>query len=155
MNKKLATILAGGALALSLSACSAADFGYYDAYSGPPYVVGKYTCVNPYSGQLDYCVEYSDGTSQLVPWGIYDTIDYGYGLTYYNHRYTVVRTSYSRSGGAPDVYHVTYHARTGGTTTSSYGGMSYRNSSGRVIYSSGSATSYRTSYRSSSSFRSK
>jgi hypothetical protein len=149
IKKIVSGLVAGVALAASLTACG------YDAYDdgySPAYVVGRYTCVNPNSGQPDYCVEYSDGTSEMVPFGIYNTAYYGTVLTYSHSRWITTRTSYYSHRTASDVYHVTYrtyHARTGGYTASGYGGMSYRSRAGRVIYRSGS------SYRSSSySFRS-
>lgn len=134
----------------SLTACNDA---YWNA-AGPVYVVGTYTCTNPNSGQIDYCVEYSDGSSSLVPFWVYNSVGYGSVLSYTTstHVWVTSRSSYYTGRRAPDVYHVTYHARTGGTTTvSAFGGMSYRNKSGRVIYRS-AATG--TSYHSVSSFHS-
>lgn len=128
------------AAALTLAVSAAACGGDYD---GPAYVVGRYTCVNPATGQPDYCVEYSDGTSAMVPFGIYDSAWYGTTLVYAHGRYTVVATSRATRRLAPDVYHVTYRAHVSG-----YSGMSYV-SKGRVIYrgpASAGRSYSRTSY---------
>lgn len=139
----LATIALGGLL-LGSAACGAYDDGYAQAY-----VVGKYTCVNPNSGQPDYCVEYSDGTSSLVPFGVYNTLYYGSILDYTNHRYVITRSSSYSRRYLPDVYHVSYHVHTYGSV-SSYGGMSFRNKAGRVVYRSPSGATYHSSSFSSS-----
>lgn len=153
-----------------VSAC--ATDGYY-GYAGPAYVIGHYACVNPLSGRLDYCVEYSDGTSSLVPWSIYSTVLFGQYLTVSHSVWTVHTVTGIHVHVVPDVYHVRYRAarvypsvtvaqrvatqryRTSSGTV--YGGMSYRNESGQVVYRSPSGTPYRSSsggtsvYRSSSS----
>jgi hypothetical protein len=144
LKRLLASVAIAGSLLGSATAC-----GFdYNGYAGPPYVVGTYTCVNPYSGQPDYCVEYSDGTSNMVPFWVYNTIGYGSVLSYSHSRYTIVHSTYYTGRRAPDVYHVSYHAH---SYSSGYGGMSYRASNGQVRYRSYSPSS---SYRSYSSFRS-
>lgn len=152
-----------------MAACDSTGYGY----DVPAYVIGHYTCVNPSSGQLDYCVEYSDGTSSLVPWSVYSTVLYGQLLTVSHSVWTVHATSYVRPGyGAPDVYHVRYHAarvypsvlsaqravtvraaRASGVT---YGGMSYRNKNGQVAYRSPTGRTYSSSAvsRGTSAYRS-
>lgn len=153
---KLKSILASVAIvataALSTTAC--ADLGDY-GYVGPAYVVGTYTCTNPASGQIDYCVEYNDGSSQLVPFSIYSTVAYGSVLSFTNYRWTVARSSYYSARRAPDVYHVTYRAYNtrsyrSYTSSTSYSGMSTRRNGKVSYYSYKSNTSYRPSSFSSS-----
>lgn len=141
LKKFIAGALIAGA-ALTAAACG--SYGYTDA--GPAYVVGHYTCTDPYSGQPDYCVEYNNGYSTMVPWSIYSTISYGMTLNYVNHHWYTTRSSYYRRGVVADVYHVRYRQYTR-STTRSYTGMSFRRN-GVVSYGSP-----RTSYR-SYSFRS-
>lgn len=150
---KLKSILASAAIvataALSTTAC--ADLGDY-GYVGPAYVVGTYTCTNPASGQIDYCVEYNDGSSQLVPFSIYSTVAYGSVLSFTNYRWTTTRSSFYSARRAPDVYHVTYRAYNARSYTSStsYSGMSTRRNGRVSYYSYKSNTSYRPSSFSSS-----
>jgi len=149
--RKVIIVLASALLALSAILAACGGPGNND---GLVFVIGHYTCINPLSGELDYCVEYSDGTSAMVPFGIYNTVPYGASLIYGGGRYTIVRTRVTRSYAAPDVYHVSYHAHSYTSTTktaATYGGMSYRNGQGRVVYRTASVRSSSiSSYRSSS-----
>jgi hypothetical protein len=142
---RASSAITAAVLAASLAACT--DGQYY-----APYVVGTYTCASPLTGQPDYCVEYSDGTSALVPFSIYSTVYYGSVLTYSGSRYSYTRPAVLRR--APDVYHVVYHAHSFTTNSSrgSYQGMSYVNK-GRVIYRA-PGSSYHSTFRSSYSGRS-
>lgn len=127
----------------------------YDDYNGPPYVVGHYTCSSPVTGMPDYCELLSDGMYQVVPYDIYDSAPYGAVLNYSNRHYTIVRTSYTRVGVAPDVNYSSYRSARRASATS-YSGMSSRNSRGVVVYGSSTGSrSYRSGgtpvYRSSGS----
>lgn len=146
MNRKFSGIIAAVAIAGSLTACGSMNAGY----GGVPYVVGKYVCQDPTTGFPAYCVEYNDGTSSIVPFYIYNSIGYGYGLTYVGHRYTVIHTSYSRRGFAPRVTHVTYriHSYTSTRKTGGYVGRNYVNK-GRVVYRAPAGTGYHSTYHSS------
>lgn len=129
------------------------DNGYYD---GPPYVIGHYTCVNPSSGMPDYCELLSDGTYQMVPFSIWNTVAYGSVLSYSAHRTWVIHsTSYTRAGVAPDVNYSAWRSARQATATTSrrstvtYDGMSYRsNKTGRVVYRSASSTGRTASFSS-------
>jgi hypothetical protein len=139
----VSTILTAAALAASLAACDG-NQGYY----AQPYVIGTYTCASPLTGLPDYCVEYSDGTSSIVPYAIYRNVYYGSTLTYISGHYSYSRPAVLRR--APDVYHVAYHAH----SYTGYSGMSYV-SKGRVVYRGASTAGYSHSgpYRSSWSGR--
>src|SRR5579872_6325077 len=102
---QVAVAAAAAALTAGLTACGQLDdYGY----GSPAYVTGTYTCTNPYSGQPDYCVEYDDGSSQLVPFPVYSSACYGCVLSYAGSSWHVTRTSWYTGRRAPDVYHVHY-----------------------------------------------
>ncbi len=155
MIKYLRLLIVGAVIAVSAVACGSMQ--YDDGYSGPPYVTGHYTCTSPVTGMPDYCELLSDGTYQVVPYSIYNTAPYGSVLSYSHSHYTIVHTSVTRSGSAPDVNYSSYKSAKRVTakaySASSYNGMSsYSGGSGKsrgtVVYSS-SGNSGRSSSRSS------
>lgn len=150
LRRAALSAMIAGSTAIPL-ACGLDD-GYY---AGPPYVVGHYTCVNPSSGMPDYCELLSDGTYQMVPFSIWNTVAYGSVLSFSVHRTWVINsTPYTRAGVAPDVNYSAWHSAGQATTTTrrstvTYDGMSYRsNKTGRVVYRSASSTGRTASFSS-------
>jgi hypothetical protein len=159
---KVKALAAGIAAAVALAtplACGSMQ--YDDGYSGPAYVIGPYaggSCVSPVTGEPEYCELLSDGTYQVVPYGIYNSAPYGSVLSFSHNHYNIVHTSITRSGRAPDVSYSSYRtakrvsARS--YSASSYNGMSSYGtgkSRGTVVYSSSGSNGSRATQRSGSS----
>lgn len=138
----LASAAVIGSLAITTTAC-----GIDGGYGGPAYVVGKYTCPDPTTGLPAYCVEYSDGTSNVVPYWVYSGVYYGSILSYSHSRYSFTRPS--KLVYAPRVTNVHYHVHSYTSRTGSY--STRLGSRSRTAYQSYKSSS---SYRSYSSFRS-
>lgn len=156
-KKKARVILARATLAAMVTGSTAVPLacGLDGGYTGPPYVVGHYTGVNPHSGMPDYFELLSDGTCQMVPFSIWNTAPYGSTLSFSSHRTWVVHsTVYTRRGSAaPDVSYSSWRTARPASPASlsrrpavTYDGMSYRsNRTGRVVYTSPGGTAYRSS----------